>query len=795
MAHQKIHTSDSEPRYYEKLGNGLDIHDGNSQEVIIHYTALQQLLDVIPVTSHPYLFKTIQALSLTVPDRLIPILAKLPSVNLIESKPSLRLYLQDSTPHLGMPALWDQGYIGSNQLSVAVLDTGIDFTHPAFRNRVIASYNAINNNKTAGVDNIGHGTHVTGIAAGAYQIPKSGIYSESYRGSIPSACQSNGCPIDLNYVLKDIPDNFSVSITMDWGDKGEDFPGSQAGFVIFDPVSITRACDNCEVTSNSGYISEDLTLPAGTYYVGTLNRQDGEGQYYESNIKYNHRSEIQNHPDFSGVAYGSNIVSVKVMDGIDNGDVDVFDRAIDWVINHRQVYNITVVNLSLGLGEYNYALDRMMAKLADNGILPVVAAGNSGVTSGGIFSPASAPEALTVGAMNALGEVTSYTSLGSSTVNKMVSKPDVLAPGGSFAAKALGFTTAYDLGYNLIVAPDANIGYNLAKDDLIGYQGTSMASPHIAGLATVLASEMVQNHTWDWNSRSTVMDLKRMILAGTYEVANIGYGREQAPNEVNQVYPTLDHNSKDYNEGWGGVDARAVQGLYSKKIELGYSESVDFDLQHPKSQKTHGWRMTLEPGINYGFAINVPDEVNLDLKLLRAENGPTYNKTDYGDLDILAYSEGGLGENEIIGYAVDQPTDVFITAAIVDGNQSVSTDFHVVQVSEIPTINITSPQDGVVQKPPITIEFEGSRTTAKLYIDNSYRADIQSGYEISSLSAGEHVLKVEITVESGITARDTVSITVPATSNKNNLSFISYSSVSILILLVILPKVSRKFDR
>ena len=51
-------------------------------------------------------------------------------------------------------------------------------------------------------------------------------------------------------------------------------------------------------------------------------------------------------------------------------------------------------------------------------------------------------------------------------------KPDVLAPGGSYASNAIGFNTNYELGFGLILAPDASLGFNILDNDMIGYQGT-----------------------------------------------------------------------------------------------------------------------------------------------------------------------------------------------------------------------------------------------------------------------------------------------------------------------------------
>jgi thermitase len=63
------------------------------------------------------------------------------------------------------PAAWDLT-MGSNAIVVAVVDTGIDYTHPEFAGRRHGARNYVNPENTPSDDN-GHGTHVSGILAAA----------------------------------------------------------------------------------------------------------------------------------------------------------------------------------------------------------------------------------------------------------------------------------------------------------------------------------------------------------------------------------------------------------------------------------------------------------------------------------------------------------------------------------------------------------------------------------------------------------------------------------------------------
>ncbi|MFI7597717.1 S8 family serine peptidase [Actinoplanes sp. NPDC049681] len=102
-----------------------------------------------------------------------------PGIDRIWLDGTRKISLDHSVPQIGAPAAWQKGLDGTG-VKVAVLDTGIDATHPDFAGRIDEARNFTDTASTD--DEVGHGTHVASIIAG------SGAASQGrYRGVAPGA--------------------------------------------------------------------------------------------------------------------------------------------------------------------------------------------------------------------------------------------------------------------------------------------------------------------------------------------------------------------------------------------------------------------------------------------------------------------------------------------------------------------------------------------------------------------------------------------------------------------------------
>ena len=154
-----------------------------------------------------------------------------------------------------------------------------------------------------------------------------------------------------------------------------------------------------------------------------------------------------------GLANQATIVPVRVLDCAGSGSTSGVVAGINWMINHHVAGQPAVANLSLG-GVYDYATNDAVERAVADGITVVVAAGNES-TDSCTKSPASAPNAITVGATASDDSRAFYSNFGACI--------DIFAPGSSIISAGISSTTA-----------SAQMS------------GTSMASPHVAGAAAVV---------------------------------------------------------------------------------------------------------------------------------------------------------------------------------------------------------------------------------------------------------------------------------------------------------------------
>ncbi|MBO0607776.1 S8 family peptidase [Myceligenerans salitolerans] len=157
-----------------------------------------------------------------------------------------------------------------------------------------------------------------------------------------------------------------------------------------------------------------------------------------------------------GVAKGVTLVGVRVLDCAGSGTYAGVIDGIDWVTADHGAGEPAVANMSLG-GGFSQAVNDAVADSIADGVTYALAAGNEYAANACNTSPASTPEAITVGATQSNDARASYSNIGTCL--------DIFAPGSSI-------TSAWHTS-------------NSATNTI---SGTSMASPHVAGAAALVTA-------------------------------------------------------------------------------------------------------------------------------------------------------------------------------------------------------------------------------------------------------------------------------------------------------------------
>ena len=153
-----------------------------------------------------------------------------------------------------------------------------------------------------------------------------------------------------------------------------------------------------------------------------------------------------------GVAKKTTILAAKVFQG-QSSSTSIILSGFNWAVNDiisKGRTSKSVINMSLG-GGYSDAFNRAVDSASASGVLSVIAAGNDAVDASNT-SPASAASAVTVGAIDSTWAIAYYSNFGTIL--------DIFGPGSDI--KSAWYTS--DTAVNTI-------------------SGTSMATPHIVGLA------------------------------------------------------------------------------------------------------------------------------------------------------------------------------------------------------------------------------------------------------------------------------------------------------------------------
>ena len=262
--------------------------------------------------------------------------------------------------------------------------------------------------------------------------------------------------IEPNYVYKasEVPNDpqysqqwnlRSINVESAW----DETKGSGVTVAVID-TGISKVPDLEQTTFVKGYdfvndrIEADDDAGHGTHVAGTI------------------AQSTNNNYGVAGVAYEANLMPLKVLGASGGGTVADIAEAIRFAADN----GADVINMSLGGPGESSLMEEAIDYAHQKGVFIVAAAGNSNENSASY--PARYPHVVGVSALDPAGNKAPYSNFGAGV--------DISAPGGSEIGKILQETIDPETGLPVFE----------------GYQGTSMASPHVAGVAALVKASGIK---------------------------------------------------------------------------------------------------------------------------------------------------------------------------------------------------------------------------------------------------------------------------------------------------------------
>jgi serine protease AprX len=256
-----------------------------------------------------------------------------------------------------------------------------------------------------------------------------------------------------------------------------------------------------KIVSEVSTVAEPVTIPGfhGTHTAGTI---------------------VSNDPIYRGVAYEADLINIKVLTAAWFGTPSTVIQGITEALNR----DAQVASMSLGWSEILMGwicndADCILCQAADNavnlGLVMVIAAGNEDALGGNppfaIRHPGAARNVITVGAVDKTKVIASFSSVGPGSGRlspgsaSRITKPDVCAPGKDIVSSVPG-------------------------GGFFSLSGTSMATPHVAGVAALILEKQ---------DDLTPMQVKKLLEDSCqplpYGPNQMGYGLVSAYGSVLRV--------------------------------------------------------------------------------------------------------------------------------------------------------------------------------------------------------------------------------------------------------------------
>ncbi|MGV9197637.1 MAG: S8 family serine peptidase [Promethearchaeia archaeon] len=579
------------------------------------------------------------------------------------------------------PYLREQyGLKGDKQSTIAILDSGIDTSHPAFRNKNITWVDYIDSTEKP-FDTRGHGTGVAGVAsAEPYKTvdeENRTIITENeyfdWRGYSFNNISANYKFITNGFIASS---NGTIEVQGNWFASDS---STIKEIYAFDLVNSTGdPVQSVNVTEKDKNYNLTYQVNQSNYGVYSIqhrfNLTSTDDPTYGINLTVHlpeNQSQIEQY--YQGLAPDSKLVVYRCVEEGKSSESDIL-AAMNDIMANKTKYNITTAIMSFKI-ENSDKVRSHADQMVKEGIFVAAAAGNEGPFdkdgqpknwAGSLENaPGCADKVMSVGATTYNYSLTEYSSRGGYSPTGNVIKPDIVAFGGS----------KYLKNHPAIYVPDSNDGEYLGdpdyvpdtyenmedvfKNDSNPASGTSYAAPIVGGAAQLLIEQLGGVKNWNYTEQNALFIKNLLLLTAT----------ETFPNKrlINASQsPSLDRGEKDRQEGYGKINIDAAIDALDTSLEVNSSTSGGlYSIPTKEIKKPYSWaRMIDLPRAYYNISLEVPENTDFDLYVY------DYQGDQFGEPIIKAKSVNDtLGvDEELIDFPAHTAGKYFIAVKGVNGS-------------------------------------------------------------------------------------------------------------------------------
>nr|WP_246427514.1 S8 family serine peptidase [Paenibacillus phyllosphaerae] len=318
--------------------------------------------------------------------------------------------------------------------------------------------------------------------------------------------------------------------------------------------------------------STELSVAGGASFISsepTYDDLNGHGTHLAGVI-----AAADNDESIVGIAPNVELYALKVLNKDGVGTYGQVIEAIEWSIDN----DIDIISMSFSSDQFSAILQDVMKEASDKGILLIAASGNDGMSA--ISYPAKYPSVMAVGAVDSLNQRADFSNYGEEL--------EIMAPGVDVA------------------------GLSLDNGQYTTISGTSVAVPHVAGIAALIKEE---HPSYSGEDIRTLIDSTALTLG---EKLEYGYGLANLEGALSATFTRPARESSDATEEI--KNKLLEEGLTEEQIQGFLDEGYTLDNLTEAISLRKKWEIPIEAAL-----LKVKPELVNDSQKIEPEHKSDYS--------------------------------------------------------------------------------------------------------------------------------------------------------------------------